>query len=353
MPAEFPFGSLRIGPAHPPLFLPEIGANNDGELAVAFDMLEQLAKSGAKAAKFQFYTANELVADSARVTEWGPVGARTRERVGDMFTRLSLTRADLAALVQRARELGVQGFATPFSEAGADTLAELGVPVFKVAASDVTHEPFLRHLGRLRLPVILSLGKCTLAEADRAVDVLLTAGCPELALLHCIATYPAPYHSMNLKVIPMLAQLYPDCPIGLSDHSIGPEVSIAAVALGASLIEKHVTLDKGRPGPDHWFSLEIKEVSGFIQMLQNTYSALGQPRKRVEACEASGRDKAVRSLTLACDLAAGSVLRAEHLKVVRPGGGITPNLLEAVIGLRVVCDVQANTTLTWEHLKNT
>lgn len=352
MPADFQLGPVRIGPDRPPLFMPEIGANNDGDPAVAAQMVEDLARSGAKVAKFQFYTADELVADASRVTEWGPAGARRKECVGDMFARLSLKERDLADLFRHARNLGVEPFATPFSEKGADTLAEHGVKFFKVAASDVTHEPFLRHLGRMGLPVILSLGKCTLAEADRAVDVLFGAGCRSLALLHCIATYPAPHASMNLKVIPMLAQLFPECPIGLSDHSIGPEVAIAAVALGAQLVEKHVTLDRARPGPDHWFSLEIREVADTIRMLENAHAALGQPRKRVEACEAGGREKAVRSITLARDVAAGATLSHADLKVVRPGGGIAPGLLDAVVGMRVARDVAANTPLTWDHLKS-
>jgi len=352
MPADFQLGPVSIGPGLPPLFMPEIGANNDGDPAVAAQMVEELARAGAKVAKFQFYTADELVADTSRVTEWGPAGARRKERVGDMFARLSMKEHDLAGLFRHARGLGVEPFATPFSEAGADKLAELGVKFFKVAASDVTHEPFLRHLGRLGLPVILSLGKCTLGEADRAVDVLLGAGCPSLALLHCIATYPAPHASMNLKVIPMLAQLYPECPIGLSDHSIGPEVAIASVALGGQLVEKHVTLDRARSGPDHWFSLEIREVADTIRMLNNTQAALGQPRKRVEACESSGRDKAVRSISLARDLAAGATLTSADLKVVRPGGGIAPGLFDAVVGLRLARDVPANTQLTWDHLKS-
>lgn len=351
MPADFPLGPLRLGPAHPPLFIPEIGANNDGDPDVAAEMLEELAQAGAKVVKFQFYTAAELVADGDRVTEWGPVGTRTRERVGDLFARLTLSRADLAELFTHARNLGLHPFATPFSEQGADTLAELGVPLFKVAASDVTHEPFLRHLGRLGLPVILSLGKCTLAEGDRAVDVLLSCGCPALSLMHCIATYPAPYDAMNLRVIPMLEQIYPDSPIGLSDHSIGPEVAIAAVALGASLVEKHVTLDRARIGPDHWFSLEIRDTAQFIRMLEHTHAALGSARKRVESCEIGGRDKAVRSITLACDVSAGTVLTPEHLKVVRPGGGLAPAFFDAVIGLPIQRDTPAHTALTWEHFK--
>lgn len=352
MSTAFNIGNVPVGGDAPPLFIPEIGANHDGDAQVAAEMLTALAAQGAKVAKFQFYTADELVADTARIVEWGPEGARRREPVGAMFDRMSLKADELAVLFKQAHALGIEPFATPFSERGADKLAELGVSCFKVAASDVTHDPLLKHLASLHLPIILSLGKCTLGEADHAVDLLLSAGCTKLAILHCVASYPAPAEEMNLRNIPMLAQLYPECCVGLSDHSIGHEMCVAAVALGAQVVEKHVTLSRKREGPDHWFSAEIAEVGEITTLMQRVRSALGSTRKRVLGCEASGREKAVRSLTLAQDIRAGTPIESSHLKIVRPGGGIPPGMMDALLGMPVARDLKANTTLLWEHFKH-
>lgn len=351
MSASLNIGNVPVGDNAPPLFIPEIGANHDGDAQVAAEMLTALAAQGARVAKFQFYTAEELVADTSRIVEWGPEHSRRREPVGAMFDRMSLKADELAVLFKQAHTLGIEPFATPFSERGADKLAEMGVSCFKVAASDVTHDPLLKHLASLHLPIILSLGKCTLGEADHAVDLLLNEGCTQLAILHCVASYPAPAEEMNLRNIPMLAQLYPECCVGLSDHSIGHEMCVAAVALGAQVVEKHVTLGRDREGPDHWFSAEISEVREIMTLMDRVQSALGSTRKRILRCEASGREKAVRSLTLAHDIRAGMPIEASHMKIVRPGGGIPPGMIDALIGLPVASDLKANTTLLWDHFK--
>ncbi|TDU70669.1 N-acetylneuraminate synthase [Prosthecobacter fusiformis] len=352
MAAQFLVGNVHVGgSSSPPLFIPEIGANHDGDPQVAAEMLIELASQGAKVAKFQFYTAEELVADTARIVEWGPADARRSEPVGDMFNRMSLKLPDLAVLFKQARELGIEPFATPFSEAGADKLAEIGARCFKVAASDVTHLRFLKHLAKMGLPIILSLGKCTLGESDTAIATLLDQGCTDLAILHCVATYPAPAEEMNLRTIPALVQLYPECCVGLSDHSLGHEMCIASVALGAQLIEKHVTLSRKREGPDHWFSAETGEVGEIITLMERVHSAMGTSRKRILACETNGREKATRSLTLAQNLEAGTIIEEHHLKVVRPGNGISPAMFDQVVGMKIAQSLQINTTLTWSHFK--
>lgn len=342
---------VAIGDGFPPLIVAEIGANHDGSPDKAAAMIESIARLGVRAVKFQFYTAAELVADTDRVVTWGPPERQITESVGDMFNRLSLSYDALKELFAHARRLELIPFATPFSEGGVDRLMDLDPPCFKIAASDVKHLPMLNHIARTNKPVILSLGKCTLAEADRAVDELLTHGCPSLAILHCVATYPSPISEMNLRVISALKAIYPDHVIGFSDHSIGIHAATAAVALGARIIEKHVTMNRFDTGPDHWFSLDMNELKALNDACHDVYHALGHPRKRVLACEEKGRMMATRSIILARHIRAGTPLSMDDIKITRPGTGLEPALLPALMGLRVQRDYPPNTPVTWDMFK--
>ncbi|NEQ36715.1 MAG: pseudaminic acid synthase [Okeania sp. SIO3I5] len=349
--ADFVIGKIPVGNNAAPLVVAEIGANHDGDVKKAELMLRQVAATGAKAVKFQTYTAEELVADSQRFINWGPPGKEQKERIGEVFKRLTLPREAHADIFQLARELGLEVFSTPFSEDGVDFLMTLDVPCFKVAASDVNHLPMLRHIARTGKPVLLSLGKCTLSEADTAITTLFENGCQELCIMHCISQYPSPMEEMNLRVIPTLATLYPECVIGFSDHSLGITAPIAAVALGARVIEKHVTLNQDDFGPDHWFSLNMEQLQGLVNGVNEAYVALGHPRKRVVACENHERKTSVRSLVLRHPVTAGHQLQPEDLKIVRPGGGITPEFLDVVVGMKVSSDLAENTVLQWEMFK--
>lgn len=349
--AEFSIGSIRVGDDAPPVVVAEIGANHDGSPARASEMLSAIAATGAKLVKFQLYTAEELVADVDREVTWGPVGRQRKERIGDMFRRLSLPWEAMRDLFAEARALGLVPFATPFSEAGADKLVEIGAPAIKIAASDVNHLPLLKHVAGLKVPVILSLGKCTLAEANEAFECLVSHGCLRLALLHCVATYPSPMNEMNLKTIPTLKQLYPEAVVGFSDHSLGVTAAVAAVALGARIVEKHVTYDKRAEGPDHWFSLDMNDLKTLVTAVADAHSALGHPRNRVLDCEKATRPRSTRSIIAARDLPAGHVLEKDDLKIVRPGTGLPPALIEHVLGMKLTKPVHCNQPLTWDCFK--
>lgn len=334
-----------------PAIIAEVGANHDGVVATAHKILEAIATTGAKLVKFQLYTADDLVADKARLVRWGPPGRQRQEAVGAMFERVALDRAAFPELFSHARELGLEPFATPFSEAGVDFLMGLGVPIFKIASSDVTHVRLLRHVAGTGKPVILSLGKATLSEAADAVDALRGAGCADLALLHCVATYPAPIEEMNLRTLGTLKAVFPDCTIGFSDHSRGIVASLAAVALGAEIVERHVTLDCDADGPDHWFSLTMDELAQLVGGARQIHVALGSPHKRILDCEEVGRTNATRSLIAARDLLAGAVIGPADIKILRPGTGLAPRFSDAVIGMRLAVAVRANTPLQWEMFK--
>ena len=344
-------GQLTVQQEQPPVVIAEIGANHDGSVEKAESLLRAIAQTGAKAVKFQTYTAEELVADASRITRWGPPGKEREEPISDLFARLSLPREAHGDLFQLARELGLEPFSTPFSEGGVDFLMNLDVPCFKIAASDVIHLPLLKHVAQTGKPILLSLGKCTLSEVDLAYETLINNGCEELCLMHCVAQYPAPMDEMNLRVIPTLRQTYPEVPIGFSDHSLGVTAPVAAIALGARLVEKHVTLDCQDDGPDHWFSLDMPGLTALVRGVSDAFMALGHPRKRILPCEENERSTSTRSLVVRIDVPAGHRLTDHDLKIVRPGGGIAPRHLDVVRGMKISTDLNANTVLQWEMFK--
>ena len=344
-------GNLTIHRDQPPVVIAEIGASHDGSVEKAEALVRAIAQAGAKAVKFQTYSAEELVADANRITRWGPPGQEREERISDLFHRLSLPREAHRDLFQLARELGMEPFSTPFSEDGVDFLNDLDVPCFKIAASDVIHLPLLQHVARTGKPVLLSLGKCTLSEVDLAYETLINHGCQQLCLMHCVAQYPAPMDEMNLRVIPTLQQTYPEVPIGFSDHSLGITAPIAAIALGARLVEKHVTLDCQAAGPDHWFSLDMPALANLVESVADAYSALGHPRKRILPCEQNERSTSTRSLVLRTNVSAGHRIDPKDLKIVRPGNGIAPKYLDVVQGMTTSTNLDANTVLQWEMFK--
>lgn len=341
-----------FGVGDSPHIIAEIGANHDGSVATAHNMIDAIAATGAKLVKFQLYNTEELVADRHRLVRWGPPGHQREEAVGVMFDRLTLDRSVFPELFAHARELGQVPFATPFCEDGVDFLMGLDVAMFKIASSDVTHLPLLRHAAGTGKPVVLSLGKSTLAEAAEAVDTLRDAGCEDLALLHCVASYPSPIEEMNLRILGTLKAVFPGCMIGLSEHSQGIVASLAAIALGAEIVERHVTLDRDAEGPDHWFSLTMEELAQLVDGGRQVKAALGSPQKHILACEAAGRTNATRSLIASRDLEAGTVLETKDIKIVRPGTGIQPRHVDTVVGMRLTYSVSANTPLQWSMFQS-
>jgi len=348
MPA-FRIDQREVGEGARAFIVAEIGANHNGDPALASQLMRAAASAGVDAVKFQTYSADCLLADRDRVIAWGPPGRERREPVGAMFDRLSLPLQAYPQLFAEARALGLIAFSTPFSVEFARFLAPL-VPCFKVASSDVTFHDLLRAVAECKKPVMLSVGKSTLGEVEEALTALQAGGCAEIALLHCVAQYPAPMEEMNLRTIPALAGMFPQAVIGFSDHSEGITAALGAVALGARVLEKHFTLDHALEGPDHWFSADPAEMTQLVKETRRLEAALGGARKTVLPCEQAERRTSVRSLVLARDIAAGQVLTEAHLKVLRPGWGIHPRDKAQVIGLTAQVSLPAGTVLTWEHL---
>jgi sialic acid synthase SpsE len=344
-------GTRRIGAGEPVFIVAEVGANHDGDVTTAHRLVDIAADGGADAVKFQTYTAAELVADGDREIVWGPAAAQRRERIGALFDRLALPRAAHAELFAHARERGLIPFSTPFSPGGVAFLAELGVALLKIASSDIAYADLLDAAAEADIPVVLSSGKSRLGEVDDAVERLSTGGAAGIALLHCVAQYPAPLNEMHLRTIPALAAMYPRCPIGLSDHSVGAVAALGAVALGAAIVERHITFDRAAEGPDHWFSDGPDELAALVNDIRALEAALGTPGKHVQASERHERRVSTRSLVLARPVAAGTPLCSEDLQVLRPGWGIHPGDYEKVLGLRPTRALRSGEVLTWEHFR--
>ena len=346
------YDDVLIGDGHPAYIVAEIGANHDGDPETARRCIEAAAACGVDAVKFQTYTASELLSNYRNPITWGPAGATTTEEIGAMFDRIALPRPAHKALFDYAHELGLMAFSTPFSLDGLDFLLdELDMPCIKIASSDVSYPDLLMRSAQSGRPVMLAVGKSTLAEADTAVSTLLDNGCTQLVLMHCVANYPSRMEEMNLRTITSLATMYPECVIGFSDHSMGITAALGAVALGAKVIEKHFTLDCGRVGPDHWFSMDPETMASLVREVRSLEAAMGNPRKRVLPREDGERRTSIRSLSLARPLKRGDRVALDDLRVVRPGYGISPLDREKVLGLPLAVDLPGDTVLEWKHFK--
>ncbi|MBX7195964.1 MAG: N-acetylneuraminate synthase family protein [Sandaracinaceae bacterium] len=321
----------------------EAGANHDRDLAKAHALIDAAAEARADAVKFQVYTADGLY---SRHT---PVFPGESRRPHDVIREVELPRAWEPELQAHARERGLDYFATPFDYEAVDAQAALGVPCFKWASSEINDLPMLAHAARHGLPMILSTGMCDLSDVQAAVDTVRSVGNEQIVLLHCSALYPTPLEEVNLRAMQTLASAF-GLPVGYSDHTLGIAVPTAAVALGASVIEKHFTLDRRAKGPDHPYALEPQELAAMVRQIRDVERALGSAIKAPTPGERAKRHLSRRSLVTTRDLRAGETLRREDVMTKRPGTGLEPRLLEVVVGRSLRSDVPEGTPLTWEML---
>jgi N,N'-diacetyllegionaminate synthase len=346
----FVVGSRRIGAGEPVFVIAEAGVNHNGDPDLARRLVDAAAEAGADAVKFQTFRTEALVSGAAPKARYQLETTGTDESQQAMLAKLELSPAAHATLRDRARERGLVFFSTPFDEASADLLDGLGVELLKVPSGEVTNLPLLRHLAAKRRPILMSTGMCTLAEVETAVGTLAAAGDPPLALLHCVSAYPAPAEDTNLRAMDTLRARF-GCPVGLSDHSLGIAIALAAVARGADVLEKHVTLDKTLPGPDHRASLEPAELTALVRGVRAIEAALGDGDKRPMPSELDTRAVARRSVVAARALAAGHRLARADVAIKRPGTGIAPADLDRVLGRRLARALAADELLDWGSLE--
>jgi len=339
-------GNKVIGAESGVFVVAEIGINHDGSVVQAEKLIDAAADAGADAMKFKSYRTDRLLIPSQDRYAQQMGGA---ESAYQMLRRCELSWGDQEKLKKHADERGVMFLSTPFDEESADFLDSLGVPVFKIASSDLTHVPLMRHVAAKGKPVLLSTGMSFLSEVADAVYNLRSAGAKEILLLHCVSAYPASSKDMNLRALQTL-QSYFELPVGLSDHSEGILLPLVAVALGAVLIEKHFTLDKNASGPDHKASMDPKDLALLVNNLRVVEGSLGDGRKRPSDVEEEGRLFNRRSIVAAVDIRAHETIAQWMLTFKRPGSGLEPRHWEKVIGMTARRNIGKDTILQWEDL---
>lgn len=328
----------------------EAGVNHNGDLDTAFRLVDAAVDAGCDAVKFQTWITEKVYSrDKSIKPDYQVRTTSAADSEYDTIKKLELSFADFGRIKDYCDRKGILFFSTPDETDSADFLAQLGVGLMKTASQDVTNAPFLRHVAKLGMPVIFSTGACTLTELAEGVETIL-AETNELIILHCVSSYPAPMDQMNLAVLANLRSMF-GCPVGLSDHTTGAEVACAAVALGARVFEKHLTLDKTMSGPDHQASLDPKEMRHYCQTLRGVRAALGDGIKRIMPCEENTRKAFRRFVVAARDLPVGTVLRAEDCCFKKVVDGISPRYLELVVGAQLAVDVVEDTVLTWAMLR--
>jgi sialic acid synthase SpsE len=329
----------------------EIGVNHNGERRLALELIDVAASAGADAVKFQTYDTDHLVTASARRAAYQVANLKEEGSQAEMLRRYELSAADYAAILEACRARGIRFLSTPFDHASVDFLATLGVEAYKVSSGDLTNLDLLAHIAGKARPVILSSGMAVLGEIEEALNVVQGRGDLPIALLHCVSDYPCAASDANLRAIDTLAAAFPDCAIGWSDHSEGLAVGFAAAAREPTrLIEKHFTLDRALPGPDHKASLEPDEFRAFVAGIRQIERALGSGRKWPTAKERDTAQVARRVLVAATDLPAGHLLRPEDIASLRAGEGLMPRLKPYLIGRRLRSDHPAGTSFDFAKL---
>lgn len=351
MSGSFNIGNRPIGLQHPPFVIAEMSGNHNQSLERALEIVDAAAKSGAHGLKIQTYTPDTMTLDlddrefhiSDKKSLWS--GTSLYKLYGEAYTPWEWHKP----IFDRARELGMIPFSSPFDKTAVDFLESLDVPCYKIASFENTDLPLIRQVASTGKPLILSTGMATASEIDESVRAARGAGCVDLILLKCTSTYPSTPENTNLATIPHMRQLF-GCEVGLSDHTVGVGVSVASVALGATVIEKHFTLRRADGGVDSAFSMEPPEMAQLVVDSKRAWEALGT----ISYGPTNAELKSLvfrRSLYIVEDLKAGDLLTNENVRAIRPGLGLPPKYLDKVFGLRVTHDIPRGTALTWDSVR--
>lgn len=329
------------------IIIAEAGVNHNGNLQMAREMVRVAKEAGADYVKFQTAVPELVISTFAPKAEYQKETTGAAESQLEMCRKIHLPLSDYERLAAICREVGIGFMSTPFDLVSIDCLAAIGMAYWKIPSGEITNLPYLRKIARLGQPVILSTGMSELPEVEAALQVLEQNGTTRerVALLHCNTQYPTPMADVNLRAMSALATLGAGA-VGYSDHTNGIEVPVGAVAMGARIIEKHFTLDKSLPGPDHKASLDPTELKAMVTAIRNIEQALGSADKTVSPSERPNIEVARKSIVAARDIKAGELLTDENLTVKRPGNGVSPMLWDSVVGTRAVADFPADSLIT-------
>ena len=315
------------------LIIAEAGVNHNGSLETAKNLINVAVDAGADFVKFQTFKADSLVTKKADKADYQKKFTQKDESHFEMIRRLELDKPAHEELISYCAQKNIQFLSTAFDHDSIELLAELNIPVFKIPSGEITNLPYLRHIGGLGKPVIMSTGMATLDEVRAAMNLLIDGGLnkKDLTILHCNTEYPTPMNDVNLRAMLTIRDEL-NVKVGYSDHTLGIEIPIAAVALGATVIEKHFTLDRNLPGPDHSASLEPDELKKMVQAIRNIEVALGDGIKKPSASESKNIPIARKSIVAARTIKKGEVFTSENLAVKRPGNGVSPMMWDDYIG---------------------
>lgn len=344
-------GDLEVGIDRPPYIIAEVGSNHNGDMDLCRRLIDAAADAGAHAVKFQSWTDSSLIAEEeyARNTEYSD----KKKHFGslrEMVTTYQLTAEQHVQAHAACQARGIAFCSTPFSNEEVDLLENLSVPFFKIASMDIVNLSLLRYAARKGRPLVISTGMATMAEIEQAVDAVRAEGNEQIVLLHCVSIYPPEYETIHLRNMAMLQRAF-DVLVGFSDHTLGTSIPLAAIALGACVIEKHFTLDQDMEGWDHAISANPEQLRTIVEEGRNVFTALGGYQRVVNRAEMEKRKKFRRSLVSRHKLDAGHILTEADLTAKRPGTGIAPQEVAYVVGRRLTSDLVADQVLRWEHLQ--
>jgi len=336
-------GNKKIGLGHPTYIIAEIGANHNRSLDIAKKLIDKAAEAGVDAVKFQTYKAETLYSQRT------PKFSKDNINPFDLIKANELPREWHRVLFDYAARKNLHFLSSPFDYAAVDELDAVGVLAFKVASFELIDLGLLRHIAQKHKPILLSVGLATLGEIEEALEAIRSQGNNDIVLLHCASLYPSPPEVVNLKTIVTLSKAF-QIPIGFSDHTLGIHVSVAAVALGAVVVEKHFTLDRTMKGPDHSFAVEPNELKQLVTNIREVEQALGTGVKVRSTAEQEMYEKGRRSIIAAVDIKKGTIITKEMLVVKRPGYGIKPKYIDTIIGRTTKKDIKADYWVTWDDI---
>lgn len=339
----------RIAADAPPYVIAELSANHNGKLDTAMKIIEEAKKAGADAVKLQTYTADTITLNSDSEEFQIHGGLWDGKTLYQLYQEAHMPWEWHKPLFEHARKLGITIFSSPFDNTAVDLLENLNAPAYKIASFEAVDLPLIKYVASTGKPMIISTGMADAEEIQEAIDAAREGGCKELAILHCVSGYPAPAEDYNLRTIPDMIERF-GLVTGLSDHTLDNTTAIASVALGASIIEKHFTLDRNGGGPDDSFSLEPADLAALCQGAKTAWSALGRVDYGRKSSE-QGNIKFRRSLYFVKDMKAGDVITPDCVRSVRPGFGLPPKYLESLMGKRLRADTRAKAPVCWEDFE--
>lgn len=345
--AQVKIGNRTIGAGLPPFIVAEAGVNHNGDLKLAFQMIEVAKKQGADAVKFQTFKGEEFVADKNQTFSYKSQGKEVTESMLEMFRRYEFSREQWFKIKEKCDLEGILFLSTPQNRSDLDLLLEIGVPAIKVGSDDFNNIPLLKDYATTKLPMIVSCGMATLAEVYESLQAIGALDGYPTILLQCTSQYPTPPVDINISKLKSLASSFPMLPVGFSDHSQGPLASSLAVAFGACFFEKHFTMGRDLPGPDHWFSEDPTTLAEWINSIKTAYTMLGSPIVRPTNAEVEIKLVARRSIVALQDIKVGESLDKSRIGLMRPGTGLPPSLIDRIFGLKSTRTIKKGEMLKW------